>query len=1148
MALNADEKKRLDKLDFAMGGGFSDFITDRQKLNPSNSKFLFIGLGGKGSKTVAGIKTEVYKKIKCNEKKKRPDNFEYLVIDTDMESMEHLVKGGFGEVGLSDDPTDFEACQLYDAKAAKLLKPGNRKLIPNYISEWLSPTMNQTLQGKGAGGIRQAGRYLLFGTQAFGNVKNALVQKLGNLHAQIIDSDKEELIVYIFAGVSGGTGSGTVIDIPYIIREICAQKNWTVKLYGYIFLPDTYPETATGNHLKYNAYAALKEIDTLMNIGTMDGSMHFRATYVPGFTVDSVENIFDSCVLVSGKKDNGGLVKNPDGFSRQVVIDNIVNLVTENTTSNGFLANSFLDNSPTEIQNKVDELSEKSPRNANYQYTVIGTGTMVMPFEQIMAYMAHGTMEMLERAWDKHAEQKHVESLLGKINMLPQTIANDIMGKSKVPLMQYVKGIGGFAKKEDVITDSLFHTIKQYWMAQNVALYDAWDVAKNQCLERIVTQLSEEYASIFKDPVYGLYFLKELFSFRVIDGNEINGILFRLENEYKPSIEGFVSAQEQMQVKMDEDMRKIKGELESIKGILPNRLIEEYREICVAKLVSENMVEMYATYVRDCLNQIITFIEGKTEELQKYIDVVTYMKDVVDRNYRCVMDGTMPQAEYAGKLMDFSDKTDDATEQVIAYLDAMLAAKEPEGVVSTLEANILTTEKNWVHSEEDFNPMRVFVEFLESQYQALPNLTLEKFFAIKYGADGVDKGMNAVCTELESKAKVIFSTREVLSLDSLFSQQYVVIPAGAQKIGASMAAFAKTKGAEVVTSVDMNSMYWYNLKVGVPLYALVDMESYEKLYEENNVSGMHIWETAEDNWKEFPSLTNQSLWSTPNFNPRERKYTEELQQNLKHFLECGIVVFDEKINMFYAYCLADGDESVLETEILKWCEEDYLQNPEINEDGIKSSNHRFFERLREEKNFTKYLINLSEVYMTVTEENLYQMVRMNVFLYRKMLDTYRIYQKCQERINLDNSDALEKKKKQESIKRFNDYVRCGIILLEQDSVILERENGEQEEIMYFNDYTQIENQFYVFYAAENFRKRYDEETLAELDEYAGEILNDKLQETRERRKKNGDTLMEECERARESLKKTATKKQLSENMVGELDEFYDAMLRLRTGK
>ncbi len=151
MALNADEKKRLDKLDFAMGGGFSDFITDRQKLNPSNSKFLFIGLGGKGSKTVAGIKTEVYKKIKCNEKKKRPDNFEYLVIDTDMESMEHLVKGGFGEVGLSDDPTDFEACQLYDAKAAKLLKPGNRKLIPNYISEWLSPTMNLTLQGKGAG-------------------------------------------------------------------------------------------------------------------------------------------------------------------------------------------------------------------------------------------------------------------------------------------------------------------------------------------------------------------------------------------------------------------------------------------------------------------------------------------------------------------------------------------------------------------------------------------------------------------------------------------------------------------------------------------------------------------------------------------------------------------------------------------------------------------------------------------------------------------------------------------------------------------------------------------------------------------------------------------------------------------------------------
>ena len=52
MPLNAEQKKRMDKLDFSMGGGYSDFLTDVNKAAPSDSKFLFIGLGGKGSSVV----------------------------------------------------------------------------------------------------------------------------------------------------------------------------------------------------------------------------------------------------------------------------------------------------------------------------------------------------------------------------------------------------------------------------------------------------------------------------------------------------------------------------------------------------------------------------------------------------------------------------------------------------------------------------------------------------------------------------------------------------------------------------------------------------------------------------------------------------------------------------------------------------------------------------------------------------------------------------------------------------------------------------------------------------------------------------------------------------------------------------------------
>ncbi len=1152
MALNEKQLKRLDKLDFAKGGGFSDFITNRQKMAPSSSKFLFIGLGGKGSETVASIKTEVYKKIKCNDAKKRPNNFEYLIIDTDTDTIDHLVVGGFGEVGLSANPADSEACQLYDAKAAGLLKPGKRDLIPNYINEWLNPTMNQTLQGKGAGGIRQAGRYLLFGPQAFKTVQNALTQKLGNLHGQIIDSAKEDLIVYIFAGVSGGTGSGTVIDIPYIIRKICGDKGWKVKLYGYIFLPDTYNEKITGNHLKYNAYAALKEIDTLMNIDAMGGSARFKATYTPGFTVDSVERIFDSCVLVSGKKENGGLVKNPEKFSKHVVVDNIVNLVTDNQTDDGFLANSFLDNSPTEIQNAVNTLSEKSPRNAYYQYTVIGTGAMTMPLEQILAYIAHGTMDMLVKAWDRHAEQKHVEGLLGKVHMQPQEQANEIISKSSVPLMQYTKGIGGPAKKQQVLDDSLYNTIKQYWMAQNAPLYDAWDVAKNHCLERVIGQLTDEYYSIFKDPDRGIYFLKELLSFRVIDGNSINGVLFRLENEYKASIQGFASGQEQLQLQMEARMREIKGELDAPFCFRTGSLIEEYRELCVARLVSENMVSLYTDLVRDNMNQIIAFVDGKIEELQKYIDVFTYMKDIVDNNYQIVMKGDMPQAEYAGSLIDFSDKTDEATMHVIRYLDDMLGQKKPEGLVSALEGRIIGTENSWVHSEDDFNPMSVFVKFLESQFAEIPNLSIEKFLEIKHGVGGVETGMQSVCQELKNKAEVIFPASVYLPLNSLASHHYVVIPAGALEVTSAMESFAKLNGATVAKSADMNSMYWYNLIIGVPLYALVGIEDYERLYESNQVSGMHIRETAEDNWKDLPALTNQDMWQTVNFNMREKNYIEEVKKNLKKFLDCGILVYDPSEELYYAYCPADGDDSVKEEEILKWCEEVYLKDPEVDENGLKKAGVSFFERLRTEKNFTRYLLNLTSVYMKFTDANLYKLVRMQIFLYRKMLVTYQIYEKCEAKIISGNDSDIKAIRKKRNMRRLYDYVRCGVILLDANAVILEREDGEQEEIMYFDDHTQIENQFFVYYAFDNFTKKYSEEELEELDEHLGGLMEDKSSETREERRELANKLMEECGKARESLKKLATKRELAENgmtgLTDDLVDFYEGMLRFKTGR
>ena len=96
-----------------------------------------------------------------------------------------------------------------------------------------------------------------------------------------------------------------------------------------------------------------------MNIGNMDGSGKFKAKYSPEFEIDTCEKIFDICVLISGKTAGHGSVPRPDIFCQRVVVDNVINLVKKNNTTEGFLIDSFLDNSLIDIQNKISMLGER---------------------------------------------------------------------------------------------------------------------------------------------------------------------------------------------------------------------------------------------------------------------------------------------------------------------------------------------------------------------------------------------------------------------------------------------------------------------------------------------------------------------------------------------------------------------------------------------------------------------------------------------------------------------------------------------------------------------------------------------------------------------------------------------------------------------
>lgn len=77
------------------------------------------------------------------------------------------------------------------------------------------------------------------------------------------------------------------------------------------------------------------------------------------------------------------------------------------------------------------------------------------------------------------------------------------------------------------------------------------------------------------------------------------------------------------------------------------------------------------------MEQIIAWIKEKIGELQNYVDVFTKLNDIIERNYLYVMSEDKVSENGYITLLELKDaKTDSGVQQVIQYMDSLLAEKE----------------------------------------------------------------------------------------------------------------------------------------------------------------------------------------------------------------------------------------------------------------------------------------------------------------------------------------------------------------------------------------------------------------------------------------------------------------------------------------
>ena len=264
-----------------------------------NSNHILVGLGGTGGKILRAFKMRMFEEFHDDEeRKKQPVALLYVDSTDEMMPQDGKARPDFRVMGKDASFVQKEFLNIKAVDVEHILDHINNypsvKGIVNNVTAVKSAIGSL---GQAAGQKRRAGR-LLFAANAIGYVNS-----LRDAYATCVNisGDASKTNIHIFAGLCGGTGSGSIVDVIIQSRKTFPDAKISV----YAMIPEMNLPKSDMDQGRYyqNGYAAMNELNALQagRWFPQDVTGGGEANYYN----DRVKGVADGLTIYSNVNENG---------------------------------------------------------------------------------------------------------------------------------------------------------------------------------------------------------------------------------------------------------------------------------------------------------------------------------------------------------------------------------------------------------------------------------------------------------------------------------------------------------------------------------------------------------------------------------------------------------------------------------------------------------------------------------------------------------------------------------------------------------------------------------------------------------------------------------------------------------------------------